>query len=114
MLFRSSQSSFPKLVAKVRGIIQDFKPKILHSHRYKENILAFSASRGMKGIKLVATQHGMPETQTKGSTFKSLLIRRLNSFILNRFFDNLVAVSWEMKDSLVKKGFNPKKNPGYS
>ena len=104
-----SQSSFPNLVAKVRGIIRDFKPHIVHAHRYKENILAFSASLGIKGIKLVATQHGMPETQTKGTTFKSILIQRLNSFILNRFFDNLVAVSWEMKDSLVKKGFRSKK-----
>lgn len=108
-VLEESRCSFPSLIAGVRHIIRIFKPNVVHAHRYKENILAFSASRGIKKVNLVSTQHGMPETHTKGSTLRNRLIRWTNFFILNRFFESLVAVSWDMKNALVAKGFASQK-----
>ena len=105
-----SRLSFPRLLSGLRRILQDFRPGIIHAHRYKENLLAYLASRFIRGVSLVANQHGMPERHG-GSTLKSRFIHWMNHTLLKTRFDRLVAVSGEMKDSLVKKGFNPNKIP---
>lgn len=103
--------SFTRLVIGLRRIIKNFQPCIVHSHRYKENILAYLSSRTGKGISLVATQHGMPEGYGKPPTLKSRLIRRMNFSFRSKGFDRLVAVSQEMKAALGGNGFDQHKIP---
>lgn len=102
--------SFPSLLLGLHRILRDFRPRIIHAHRYKENLLAYLASRGGK-ISLVSTQHGLPETLGEQSTLKNRLIRGINFVLLSKCFDRLVAVSNEMKDLLAEKGMNQKKLP---
>ena len=103
------QSSLPSLLSSIRKILHEFQPSIIHSHRYKENVLACLASFTKRDVYLIATQHGMPETYGKQVTFKNRGIRWLNALLLSRRFDCLVVVSREMKDLFVEDGFDQQK-----
>ena len=102
--------SFFSIIHEFREIIYSFSPEVIHSHRYKENMAARLAAIGYRHIKLVATQHGMPEINRD----KKNGISRLKNFIffrlLSSYFDRTVAVSREMKNTLVEcHGFSDKK-----
>ena len=103
-----SNCSFMKSIDMVRGMVKEFTPDVIHSHRYKENMLAFFVSRGLSGIQLVATQHGMPETVGNLSLTERL---RTGFFfrLLSTGFTRTVLVSKEMYCSLVGcHGFSEK------
>ena len=96
-----SKHSFFVIVRAVRNLLVEFSPDVIHSHRYKENFLAWVAARGRKNIKLVATQHGMPEPA--GKNFGLLTELRISFFfrLLSCCFDCTVLVSGEMQKLLV-------------
>ena len=56
-----SEMSFPILLKKIRHILKESQPDVIHTHRYKENLLGYLASQSNRNVKLVATQHGSPE-----------------------------------------------------
>ena len=96
-----SSLSFIELVRNLRGIVRDRSPDIIHSHRYKENLLACLASCGSRRIILVATQHGMPEVALGRQTLKDRLRTVLFFRLLSCRFDRTVAVSDEMRQKLL-------------
>jgi glycosyltransferase involved in cell wall biosynthesis len=75
---------------------------VMHSHRYKENILAYVATKFLKGIRLVGTQHGMPEFLGANRNPKYRLLHRLNIVLLSKSFGRVVAVSSDIKGILLK------------
>ena len=93
--------SLPDLIRRVRTLVGAFSPEVIHSHRGKESILAWIASGGGGKIKLVATQHGMPEEAKRGK----LLQDRMRNFacfrLLSCCFDRTVLVSEEMRQALL-------------
>ncbi len=103
--------SFSSLLKQVRQVLHEFQPEIIHSHRYKENILGYLASRGMGKVKLLATQHGMPEKKDNKLSLKKRCIKTLNFSLLSKCFDRLVAVSHDMKSQLVASGISSGKVP---
>jgi len=101
--------SFLQILLEIRRILKKKPANIIHSHRYKENILAYFASRAKKGIRLITTQHGMPGAEGKRS-IKDRLISRLNFFVLSSSFQNVVAVSKDIKNSFIDQfGFSENK-----
>lgn len=95
-----SSMSFVRLIRELWKIKKNFSPDIIHSHRYKENLLAWLITRGFGRICLVATQHGMPELPCGQGNFK-LYFRTSASFrLLSIFFDRTVVVSEEMRHAL--------------
>jgi L-malate glycosyltransferase len=96
-----AQYSFLTIVHKIRQLVRNFAPDILHSHRYKENILAWMGAYGLKRCRLVATQHGMPERISKRQTIKGRLRAAFFFRLLARWFDCTVFVSAEMRQALV-------------
>lgn len=103
-------NSFPKIARRIRNIVKHDHPHLIHSHRYKENILALLASRFRDGIKLVTTQHGLPEfhDERKASP-SSRIISSINFHILSRYFTT-VAVSADIRNVLVSRfGFTAEK-----
>jgi L-malate glycosyltransferase len=93
--------SFAHLVLKTKGILAQWSPHVVHSHRYKENILAFLARSRASGTRLVATQHGMPEGDPRRLKTGTRMIDHLNRLILARGFDRLVGVSQDIKASFL-------------
>jgi L-malate glycosyltransferase len=95
--------SFAHLVRKTRAILGQWSPHVIHSHRYKENILAFMARTRASGAGLVATQHGMPEGGPRGLKIGPRMIAHLNRLILARGFDHLVGVSQDIKANFIRR-----------
>ncbi len=95
-----AQLSISSIVKKTHKIIKKFSPHIIHSHRYKENLLAWLVTRARQRIRLVATQHGMPETAGNKQNLPARLRTGLLFRLLSCCFYKTVLVSKEMQQSL--------------
>ncbi|ORJ63404.1 hypothetical protein B5V00_00630 [Geothermobacter hydrogeniphilus] len=85
--------SFRQLVCSIHALLKAAPPHILHSHRYKENLVVFLVSRRLSGVRLVASQHGLPETPGGHSGWRHRIKSRINFFVMARFFHRVVPVS---------------------
>ena len=75
--------NFFEIVRNVRKIITLASPDIIHSHRQKENILAYLSAKSDKKIQLVCTQHGMPEPlSVKFKIIKHFILSKIHYYIL--------------------------------
>jgi glycosyltransferase involved in cell wall biosynthesis len=97
------RQSFPKLVLGARAFLRQRPPQVLHSHRYKENILTFFAQGFGRQTRLVATQHGMPETGHGDSGVAGCLVAGLNRHLLANHFDQLVGVSFDIQKRFIQE-----------
>jgi len=92
-----SKLSFPAIVHAVYRLAVVFSPDVIHSHRYKENLLACLISRAMRKVRLVSTQHGMPELARSNQHLFTKIRTWLSFRQLSCFFDRTVVVSEEMR-----------------
>lgn len=95
-----STNSFFSILTAIKKLVTEFSPDIIHSHRYKENLLAWLASIGRPKTKLVATQHGMPEISEVKQDIKTGLRTSFIFRLLSCCFDRTVLVSEEMWQEL--------------
>jgi L-malate glycosyltransferase len=100
-LVDEGKSSFLSSLKATRKIILEKHVDILHSHRYKENILGYLASGGMKQMSLISTQHGMP-SWSRLRDLKNRAIQRTNFLVLSKRFQTTVAVSKDIKGRLAR------------
>lgn len=99
-----SKNNIFHIINHVRGIVNDFTPDLLHSHRFKENVLAHLSVKYRKNIPMVCTQHGMPEPRPdKMKLPKSYIISKYNFAVVSKKFRFIVAVSSYVKNALVNK-----------
>lgn len=102
--------SFFSILEKIKKILKQKAPHVIHSHRYKENILAYLATKALKTISLIGTQHGMPEIVGKNANLKYRALSRFNFFILSRYFRNTVVVSKDIRERFINEyGFSEEK-----
>jgi glycosyltransferase involved in cell wall biosynthesis len=92
-----SRRSFFRLIRDTGRILDRRSPRIIHSHRYKENILSFLSSRSQDGVRLVCTQHGMPESIGANRNPKYRLLHQLNISLLLKSFSKVIAVSSDIR-----------------
>ncbi len=102
-LIDENQQSFIEVLIKMRKIIREQYIEIIHSHRYKENILALFSLNPLSKKKLIATQHGMADVQVGKVKLRSHFISWLNLLILKRKFNIIVGVSDDIKRQFVEK-----------
>jgi glycosyltransferase involved in cell wall biosynthesis len=103
--------NFISLLFELRSLFRSIAPYIIHSHRYKENILAFLASRGIEGSRLVATQHGMPEKGHGKFDRYAMFVSWINRYLLARRFDFFVGVSKDIRERFVDDhSFRPERS----
>lgn len=95
-------NSFWQILRKIISIVKEFHPDIIHSHRNKENLLAFLASRFYLTVKLVSTLHGLPELVDNFPKFNHWIKIKLNLLILSKFF-HTVAVSIDIRNVLINR-----------
>lgn len=106
MVIDENTSSFLDIIIKIREIVGLIRPNIIHSHRYKENFLAFLVATSFRRTKLIATQHGLPEHHDQKTWPLQRLKTRTNFLILSHFFTT-VAVSDEIRSTMIKQhGFS--------
>jgi len=105
-----NKMSFFQIFLSIRKAFNGKLPDIIHSHRYKENILAYLLSKTKKDVKLIGTQHGMLEAYGGSRSLKNRFVSKLNFLVLSRCFQNVVAVSRDIQMSFVNQyGFSKDK-----
>lgn len=96
-VFDESKLTFIQITKLLVSEIRAKKPKIIHSHRYKENLLISIASWfANERISLVTTQHGMPEIFGASGNVRRRFMALVNQWVLQRRFDKIVAVSGDI------------------
>ena len=73
---------------------------ILHSHRYKENVLAALLAWTCRVPFVVRTQHGLPEPFGGARGWKQKLVQRLDRFVARFATDRVISVSSELRGHL--------------
>jgi glycosyltransferase involved in cell wall biosynthesis len=96
-----SKNSFLSIARILNELVAVYSPDIIHSHRYKENVLALLTRKVNRRIRLISTQHGMPELVGKDQGISARLRVWLLFRLLSSFFNRTVLVSEEMRRSLV-------------
>lgn len=103
VVVNESKLSFLGAFVAIKKTLDQRPPDVIHSHRYKENILAYLVSKTKKGIKLIGTQHGMPEVYVGGESLKHRFARKLNFVLLSKCFHDVVAVSRDIRKAFVNQ-----------
>ena len=85
-----------RAISHIRKVLMEHDVRILHSHDYKSNLYGVLASLHL-GIRRVTTAHGT----TRDSFWKKFYLY-LNEKVVYRYFDEIVAVSDEIRTQLEK------------
>jgi glycosyltransferase involved in cell wall biosynthesis len=94
--------SFAGLMIRTGLILGKNCPDVIHSHRYKENIIAYLLSYFIPGTRLISTQHGMPERPASDDRLGRRIILRMNNYFLNRKYNHFICVSCDLKNRFLK------------
>ena len=110
-IISEQQNSFLSILLKAAAIFKNQRIDIIHSHRYKENLIALLLKKRLKAKTLITTLHGLVE-KSEHDRKPSILNRAkifLNDYILKKFFTT-VSVSDEIHQFLTQqKNYDTKK-----
>ncbi len=95
-----STCSFFTILRRARKYLQDLGIDILHTHRYKENILGALLKRDGTARHLVQTVHGLHESFKGIKLLKARLYSLLNAYCTRKYFDWIHAVSFDIRDQM--------------
>ena len=76
--------------------------QVLHSHRYKENMLAAVLARRCRIPVHVCSRHGAPEPFSGWRRYKQGVIEAVNRFVAQHSVDCVVSVSEDLRRQLVR------------
>lgn len=91
-----AESGFFALASQARAFLEERKVRLLHSHRYKENLLAAWLSRRLGRPLLVRTQHGLPEPFGGLRGARHRVIGQADRVVARRA-DRLIAVTDDVR-----------------
>jgi len=98
-----STNGFLSLRRKIQEIVTDRKVDILHTHRYKENVIG-AMIRERAGVRaLVQTVHGIGEPFSGLRKLRSRAYSILNHHYTAKYFDRVLAVSDDIRRILAEK-----------
>ncbi len=92
-----SQHGFLTLVNQVKQYCRANDIDILHTHRYKENIIGGLAKKAGAVKHLVQTIHGLPEPFSGIKGLKAGVFNYFNRYYMRNYFDRIQAVSSQIK-----------------
>ncbi|HET7841070.1 MAG TPA: glycosyltransferase family 4 protein [Terriglobia bacterium] len=98
-----SQRNFVSILSGAERFLKPKGIQILHSHRYKENLLASLVARRCEIPTVVRTQHGLSEPLDGFKGMKQQFIQTLDRFVARRATDRVICVSSEMRGHLAQK-----------
>jgi L-malate glycosyltransferase len=100
-----SQHTLPGLVQRAASLLKSQSVAVIHSHRYKENVLAWLLAKRLGVTEVLTTIHGLPEAPAnRGAEAQAAgWRRRLDYFLVRNLFSAAVAVSDEMKRALIDR-----------
>ncbi len=103
LVIPESQHSFWGILNRAADFLRGRQIQVLHSHRYKENLLAaFLASRfGVPA--LVRTEHGAREPVRSWKRLRHSLVHWLDRTVAQHCTERVIAVSEELRQRLVRQ-----------
>ena len=90
------QRSLPRVIAECSRFLEGRNIQILHSHNYKENLIAVSLSRICKVPHLVRTEHGHPEPYSKFRNLKHWAVLAADRLAARCMAARIVSVSSDL------------------
>lgn len=97
-----SQHDFLHIFSEAARFVERRDVQVLHSHRYKENLLAALLSWRCRIPWVVRTQHGLPEPFGGVRHFKQALVQQFDRFVARFATDRVISVSAELRDHLTR------------
>lgn len=95
-----SEHGFFAILSLAAEYIRNRQIGILHSHRYKENLLATLLARRCDVPLVVRTQHGAPEPFAGWRRVKQNAIGKVDRFTARHFTDCVVSVSEDLSEGI--------------
>lgn len=87
-----------QILNKIRLLLKDLKPDVVHTHRQKENILGALANRTSINVRSIRTVHGAPEFS---GNWKTSLLRKIDQWTGLYLQNAIIAVSPDLKKQLL-------------
>ena len=97
-----SRYHFFQILSKATRFLNEKNVRILHSHRYKENLLAALLARRCGVPFHVCSRHGAPEPFTGWRRYKQDLIQALDRLVARYSADGVISVSEELRGQLMR------------
>ena len=109
-VIQESNHFIPNICLRAITLLKGKRIDIIHSHRYKENLLALLLGKALRVRNLISTLHGLPEPAlgNANGAIVTGLKARLNYFIMRNTFSSIAAVSEGMRNVLVRDYDFPK------
>lgn len=98
-----SQTGFFGIYSQAAKFLRNRGVRILHSHRYKENVLAAMLAQRYSIPVVVRTQHGLPEPVKGIGHLKQRCLQSLDRFVARRATDCIISVSTELSSHLARQ-----------
>jgi glycosyltransferase involved in cell wall biosynthesis len=98
-----SVHGFFSILRLIKENLKDKNIDILHSHRYKENVLGGLLKRSGRVRHLVQTVHGLSEPLKGIKMIKARLYTFLNFHYTKKYFDKVQTVSFDIRERLSRK-----------
>ena len=95
-----SQNSFPQILREAVPFVRQQQVQVLHSHRYKENLLSHFLALRCRVPVIVRTKHGMPEPFKGWSSLRQFFNQQLDCWAGRFDADAIIGVSAEMEPQL--------------
>jgi glycosyltransferase involved in cell wall biosynthesis/protein-tyrosine-phosphatase len=95
------------IVSTLAAHFRAWKTDIVHTHRYKDNILATAAARLAGGPRIIRTIHGLTEPMRGWSRLKCLALEAVDRLVLRHCAASVVAVSGHTAAAMTARGFSP-------
>ena len=96
------QHSFIQIFSEAARFVEWRGVQVLHSHRYKENLLATLLSWRCHVPWVVRTQHGLPEPFGGMRHFKRALVQQFDRLVARFGTDRVISVTTELRDHLTR------------
>ena len=101
----SAGTAQPSIAAFLVRFFKSRRVDILHTHRYKDTVLATIAAKLAGVPRVVRTVHGLAEPMTGWDKLKFRVYGVLDTTALRYFGDRIIAVSHEMANTLQTVGY---------
>lgn len=97
-----NEYSFSGLARQLAEVLEKEKVDILHTHRYKENVLGAMMKKRGVAPRLVQTIHGLPEPFSGLKRLKAEFYGYLNRRQTRRYYDRVQAVSRQIEETVTR------------
>ncbi|MCL6480326.1 MAG: glycosyltransferase family 4 protein [Firmicutes bacterium] len=102
LVIPESQHSFFGLLARATDFLRQYDVQVLHSHRYKENLLAALLASRLRIPVVVRTQHGAREPVQGWRRFRQATVHWLDRMVARYRTDRVIVVSADLRRQLAR------------